>query len=513
MKELIEIVKIVNAKRQKRLEGIPEDLQEGGDTMMHNFYEGIKGSRYMSDEDAAYDLYDADPSEKKYQMLKSRLKDKLLETVLLLEKKQPWVSPYEENYYKLKRELEIGRTLVEKKAEKTGVKILDRVLDYSLRYRISEFILEAGKLLMQLAPKYRTKMKYSEYVEIVRREIHIFNAEIVANELYCDLSRKVERTVHPEAFVIRTEKSVKKLETLMMGEDSHMLRIRYFQIQLYLQQIKFDYESVLKICNEIQKYYKENPEMYSHEIFVEFAQAKLDAFRRVGNIDENIKLADDVIEMFPEGSDLWFTVMQNFFVLLIHGKEYKRAEMVITEIMNNVNFKNMDDKVFDKWRLYAGAIYVLTAMGHLRSKRMVSKPFKKKFEILDILDNMPNFEKDRLEFNTSFLVIQFMHYFANNEFRKILDMEGEIAFYLERNTLKLKGHRRTFAFLRMLQTMIQHNFKANMIRKTTLRYYKQLVDNTPDNEILDSLEIIPYVSLWDFMIQELNDQVKVYAAE
>ncbi len=65
----------------------------------------------------------------------------------------------------------------------------------------------------------------------------------------------------------------------------------------------------------------------------------------------------------------------------------------------------------------------------------------------------------------------------------------------------------------MLQTMIQHNFKANMIRKTTLRYYKQLVENTPDNEILDSLEIVPYTTLWDHMIQELNDQVKVYAAE
>ncbi len=438
VKELIEIVKIVNAKRQKRLEGIPEDLQEGGDTMMHSFYEGIKEHKYASDEDAAYDLYNSDASEKKYQMLKSRLKEKLLETVLLLEKKQPWVSPYEENYYQLKRDLEVGRTLIEKKAEKSGVKILDKVLDYALRYKISEFILEAGKILMQMSSKARTKLKYSEYVEIVRKEIHIYNAEIVANELYCDLYRKVDKTVHPEAFVIRTEKSVKKLDSLMLGADSHMLKIRYYQIQLYLHQIKYDYENVLRICNEIQKYYKDNPDMYSHEVFIEFAQAKLDAFRRVGSIDENIKLADDVIEMFPEGSDFWFAVLQNFFVLLIHGEEYKRAEMVITEVMNNVNFKNMSEQVFDNWRLYAGAIYVLTAMGRLRSKRMVSKPFKKKFEILEILDNMPNYEKDRLEFNTSFLVIQFMHFFANNEFRRILDLEGEIAFYLERNTLKLE---------------------------------------------------------------------------
>ena len=80
MDALNELIKLVTKKRVKKVELFDENSRNKSSNYF-KLFDGIHTRRYQSDTDAAQDIYQCDPSEKKYLILKTRLKQKLLNTL------------------------------------------------------------------------------------------------------------------------------------------------------------------------------------------------------------------------------------------------------------------------------------------------------------------------------------------------------------------------------------------------------------------------------------------------
>src|SRR4028118_1142287 len=84
MDSLSELIRLVTKKRIKKVELFDESSRNKSSNYF-KLFEGIHSGHYRSDQDAAKDIYDCDPSEKKYLILKTRLKQKLLNTLFFLD--------------------------------------------------------------------------------------------------------------------------------------------------------------------------------------------------------------------------------------------------------------------------------------------------------------------------------------------------------------------------------------------------------------------------------------------
>ncbi|MGB3617499.1 MAG: hypothetical protein WBA12_05225, partial [Catalinimonas sp.] len=93
MNNLRQIIDLVTHKRIKKVELFDESSRNKSSNY-YRLFEGIRSRRYQSDDDAAADLYDCAPTEKKYLILKTRLKQKLLNTLFFLDFRDPDVAEY-----------------------------------------------------------------------------------------------------------------------------------------------------------------------------------------------------------------------------------------------------------------------------------------------------------------------------------------------------------------------------------------------------------------------------------
>ena len=84
MESISELIKLVTQKRVKKIE-LFDETSRNKSSNYFKLFDGIHSETYDSDEEAASDIYNCLPSEKKYLILKTRLKQKLLNTLFFVE--------------------------------------------------------------------------------------------------------------------------------------------------------------------------------------------------------------------------------------------------------------------------------------------------------------------------------------------------------------------------------------------------------------------------------------------
>src|SRR5262245_66121392 len=99
MKVFKEMASLVTNQRLQKIEVIDERQAIGKDNLYLQLFKGITEGKYVSDEDAAMDLYQTSAKDKKYQMLKSRLKDRLVNTLFFVNYRKIQDSKYQQAVY------------------------------------------------------------------------------------------------------------------------------------------------------------------------------------------------------------------------------------------------------------------------------------------------------------------------------------------------------------------------------------------------------------------------------
>ena len=180
MDTLIELINIVNRKRLSKKDLLDNTLQlNGGDKLYYKLYDAILNKKVDNDTDATMFIYGVPFEDSKYRMLKSRLKDKLKNTILFLDSDVVFTkNPQTTTYYNSLKNLIIVEILI--KLNGTGKVAFEIIQDdylnaqrynfYDILKRYSFHKLNYFSFKGELKGYSRELINYRKYVEYDNKE-------------------------------------------------------------------------------------------------------------------------------------------------------------------------------------------------------------------------------------------------------------------------------------------------------------------------------------------------------
>lgn len=178
MKNLSELSSLLNRRQIKYAESL--DLQKDieANNKYGTFYHGLRKGKIKSDKDATRVLYGIDQADPKYRKLKSRLFQKMLNSLLTVDLQSFKLIPSISQQLSQKKRLWLAQLLFELKAKYSAQKILNQVLKHASEEKWNDLLLDAITLQQRI---YLDSQNFKALAQINEEHVAVLNA--LTNEL------------------------------------------------------------------------------------------------------------------------------------------------------------------------------------------------------------------------------------------------------------------------------------------------------------------------------------------
>ncbi|MEM1000518.1 MAG: hypothetical protein AAGN35_25925 [Bacteroidota bacterium] len=502
MKKLQEIVRVVGRKRLRRIEVFNE---AGGGTnrssLYYRFYRGIKEQKYTTDEEAARDLCGTDPTDKKYLMLKSRVRARLINTLFFLDQT---TTRYEAALYKCNRNLVAAKFLLQGNARYTATSMLRSTYNEAEKYGLTAIAIDCLRHLRYGASLNGQEALYRQYNERFKELQRILAAEDLAEGYYQEITLPFARSSANIPQLSQTAFAhLQEIEELRSNLSSFNLELQYFRLRIMAHQIATHYREVLAAAEEGEAFLKEHADFVQQIRFGEFAFYKMAALLHLGEYEKGKSLANRSLNYYPEGSLNWMLFLEYYFLLCMHTGNYDKAAEVYKKVTEHPRFEMMNQVRKEKWKIFE-AFLTYMMQDVLQSD---NGQFTQKFKVWKFMNEVPIFSRDKRGLNIAILVLQVLFLLDRGDFDGIIQRAEALKVYASRY-LKQDENFRSNCFLKMVLLMEKKDFNYERTRKTSEKYYHKLQTSRFDYKhgSLATLEIIPYEHLWQTILEKLRRQ-------
>jgi len=504
MEDLIALAEVVNKQKIKNIEIISEDSKLSPKSKL--FYENLVNGNIKSDDDALNILYDQDIIDSKYRKLKSRLKNRLINTLFFID------------------------------VQKYGKSERDIIQTRALHMVASMKILKnrgKGKAAMNIAEEALKLTSKSELVDlsiIICQELSfhygIFNYNKKKDELYSGLLDEQQELLKLEllskkcfkffAQQINNRKTNLKLEIPpdieegLIFFDSSLSEISNFAVNynaynaLYFKSyLNRDYNQLESICKRAVKYFR-NKKGFSRIGEFSFIQKLGIAYQALGKYKKAIESYNQAMGMNPTAGGVpWYNIRNHLFNTHFAIAQYQIAYNYLLEITRHSSFSKIFPTAREPWLVKEAYIHLLIKMGKVVEDESAENKLRP-FRINRFLNEVPHFSKDKRGLNIAILIIHVLFLFINKkefEIEDRLNALGQYSFRYLRNDETLRSN----AFIKMLQKLPLANYHPIRIKRYVDKFHKRLLE-TPMNisEQSAEIEIIPYEHLWEIVIELLE---------
>jgi tetratricopeptide (TPR) repeat protein len=217
--------------------------------------------------------------------------------------------------------------------------------------------------------------------------------------------------------------------------------------------------------------------------------------------DEGEKIAETCLAIQKKGSINWLIVLNYWVILSFHSNQYERAMKLFKEAKNHFNIDNMLIAASEHWKIYEAFLFYLLEINKIDKDNSI---LNSSFRISKFLNEVPNYSKDKQGINIPILIIQILFLLHQQKYDEIIDRTESLKTYVHRY-LRRDGTFRSNCFIKMLLCLPSASFhKAGVIRRA--KKYVDLLQSVPIGEANQSpeVEIIPYETLWEFVLESLD---------
>ncbi len=501
MHRLKEIIRVVGRKRLKRIEVFNDSGSANRKNSYYRFYHGVKDGLYNTDEEAARALCNTDPTDKKYLMLKSRVRNRLLNTLFFLDNSS--ASEYEQAVLQCNRNLMAAKVLLMNGARDAGESLLRSTLTMAEKFEITDVTLNC---LLSLRYSASFAGNVAEF-ELFRRRFaevsQVFALECKAEEYFQILALPFSRshTKRPELAGVALQ-YVEEIEQERKKYSSFKLELVFFRLKVIAGQIGMDHDYVLKACEEAEIYQSKKKHLFAKIRLGEIAVYRMSAYLHLGRFEDGKAAADGSIRYFGDGSLNWVIYLETYFLLCMHTGNYVQASQIYDKVSSHPRFANVDETRKEKWRIFEAFLrYMLNG----RIDAAAGEVAETQFRLMKFLNEVPNYSKDKRGLNIAIIILQVLFLLDRRDFDGIISKAEALKVYCSRY-LKQDENYRSNCFLKMMLMMEKKGFKYESTSKITERYYHLLKESRGDfqNGSLHSMEIIPYEQLWATILGKLQ---------
>lgn len=474
-------------------------LEPGSKT--EQLFDAIANSTVNTDGEAIALVYPGSPdAQSRYNTLKSRLKDKIIQAVLLSDASGIETTDRQKAYIELSKRWAAACTLFAKGAVTSGIELSEVLLKKSRKFEFTELTISIlHKLCNHYAIQFGAAKKFGECRSLVSTYQAVWAAENEAEDTLNDLSAGYKATREERLAGASTAAAVyQKVAPLMASSNAYRLHLSGRMLHISELIYRSEYAAAASECKSAidffgqQKYKCSVPsQLFNYHLIV--CQIQLKQF------DEGQTTIRGQQAAFEPGSWNWYKFQELLFLLSMHTGRYDAAYQLKSAAIRHKSFEKMPEMLQESWRIYEAYAQFLVKTGHV-SPESGAKTYK----AAKFLNEVPQFSKDKRGANVPILFARILHDIADGKFDRLADSTEALAKYTSRY-LRDDNQLRSNCFINMLIQVPEGNMHREAVGRKAEKFVERLKE-TPV-QIADQpfeLEIIPYETLWEMVLTLLG---------
>lgn len=504
MRDLIELTNLLNTTKMKG-DGMMKYIIEPN-SKMERLYEGLITKKVKSDDDAKA-LFDDLNDSTNITGLKNKLKERLLDSVFLLDFKEANFSSRQKAFYECYKKWSVAMTLMTRNAKITGIDLLERLLRHSVRFEFTELTLDILRVLkLQYSvvdgdfDKYEdAKAKYLKYERI-------WMMESKAESYYSELMIQFTNSKSTKTEVTDLAKTYfAELETFM--KECHSFKLHLFgrMIQLTIYNSANDYHQTAKLCEDAIAFFDKKDydsglplQVFYYNLVVCYLQLR--------EFEKGQELISRCEYFFTEGTFNWYKLQELFFLLAMHSGHYAEAYHLYERVTSFSRFNEQAHQIVEMWKIYEAYVQFLIRIKQIPAEMISEKA--KKFRVGKFLNEVNEYVKDKRGMNISVLIAQILFNIADQDYDEAIERIDAIDKYRSRH-LKEEDTFRSNCFIKMLLQIPLATFHREAVLRKVEKHYKNLLSVPLESATqMHEVEIIPYEQLWAMITKSL--ELKIY---
>jgi len=504
MESLQELVKLVTQKRIKKIELFDESSRNKSSNYF-KLFEGIHSSRYQTDEEAAADIYQCSASEKKYLILKTRLKQKLLNTLFFLDvEPSESISEHDALGYEMRKSMFQAQVLLINGMHEVGVMLLEKLLRRVQELKISEVEWETAEMLRQHYAeqgKYKTFLQYKQIAEDAKSRTL---SEKEMQTLYEDLNIHHKRLRHQKTKLMEYAKNIHtKAEVILDKHDTKLLKYYYLKIKNLFHVIHDEHNEALRTIEEQMDYLGTYPTFKTkHQLeFLTLNKGQIFLHQKDFQEGEDFSKKQQHIE---EGTNTWFTFQENRFLLAMHSSQFLKAGELFQQALGQNTFRLLPEKSKQRWFHFQAYLHYIYKSDKMKELRTLTQNSKIPFKLGEYFNILPKYSKANAGINTSILTAQVLFLLerldVDESVRRIEMLQNYTRHYPKKD-----GHYRREIFIKMLKELYQQDFRFFQTNQNTEKDFLELqevpMDYRGSNQFI---EILPYEMIWQRILEKMK---------
>jgi len=469
---------------------------QGEDLKSHLFIDGLLAQRWKSDEEAAQELYKSFPTEKKYQMLKSRLRKRFYDLIFSIDISSLIKTSYYREQIHCYRLLFAGSQLfvigklhialeMIRSAESIARKFQFTPLRILALQRLREYQGFTGNIKGFYALSDSIETMQETLIKETQLDTFDFQFRIAVRGV---LSKSDLKRFNPEQSIRQAESLYTKSKN-----KSHRMTCAYYRSRIYYYHLKKDHKQVLKQCIEFEHYLLRGQKFTDMALVGEIAMQKLDTSIYLQDFKTGRQSALQCDSIFRKGNPNRFIYQQYYLLLCLYTGKTDEAVSVFNEVISSSAFKKFPEEQIERWRIFEAMLNYILPDGRLR-----------KFNVHKFLNEVPILSKDKTGFNLSIIIAQICLLVKRGDFDKIMDKFDSLKSYAQRY-ISVTANPRNHYFIKLLLILIKKDFDTEKCAALAEKYLALLSQSSVSGQqALDTMEIIPYDVLWNDLLKRIK---------
>jgi len=499
MKDLIDLVQIVTRSKLRSVELLSDTKKES--SKLQEFYDHIVDGRLKSEEEAAMLLYKEDKKAPAYQKLRKNLRDRLLNSLFVIDLKQSSYTDRQKAYYECYKEWAAAKILFGKNARHAALGLALKILKVSRHYEFTELNVDICHTLRlyygTIEGDYDRYQKYSKYLQgfeelwLVENKVEKYYIELSIGAVNSKGAKTDGRAQAEEYFA--------SLRPLLDTFDSYQLHLCAYLIEASIHSSVNDYTTLMGVCDRAIRFFEKKE--YTANIPLQvFYYQKAICELQLDHLDAGMSCLAKSRKYIEEGSFNWFKSHELEAMILLRQKKYAAAQETLCLVMGHYNFETVPENIQAIWKTTEAYLYFLIPSGKPGRPRAARPAFR----LAKYVNEMQVFAKDKQGMNLHVIIVEILSYLSNKQMDTLIERAEALDKYRLRY-LQSDEVRRSNYFLKM---MLQ-------IPRCAFQKWEIIQRAAPDREALAAIpikmanqtleiEILPYEAIWEYALGSLD---------
>jgi hypothetical protein len=456
---------------------------------------GLVRGEFRSDHDAAQSLYHTSGKSKTYLKLKSRLKEHLMDKFFLMDSARVMKSKYDKANYQCMRNVFAAQVMIIKDMRKAAVELMRSTLHQTQHFHFTDLSLTICKWLRYDASQNGEKGKLFHYDRLIKHYIELQRAEMLA-EKYSQLVvvEFAVKTPGDKSILKKVLSSYRKICELSIKHKSRTIELNKFKTGIRYYTLAGEHQKAIGLCNQCERYLLERPQLVQKVRLAEMALFKMDNCLAIRDNKNGIRYAEQCEAYFNPGNINWMIFRESDFLLCMHTGNYTRALQLFYEVSSHPKFSQQNPERLEKWKIFEAYLnYVLP-----------SQLPKKNFNLFKFLNEVSIYSKDKKGYNFAILVAEILLLIEIGDVDKLINIAEPFKVYVARYVSR-KNNLRSYYFAKLLLVLFKYNFEPVKSEQIGKKFLERLINiSSHDNGDLESIEVIPYDTVWPLLISKLH---------